>query len=61
MRTVKVNLENRSYQVVVGAGILGQAGSWLKEVGIGGRLVNGAGDFGYGLVHDSLVEDDDGG
>jgi len=39
MRTVKVNLENRSYQVVVGAGILGQAGSWLKEVGIGDRLV----------------------
>jgi len=39
MRTVKVNLENRSYQVVIGAGILGQAGSWLKEVGIGDRLV----------------------
>ncbi|MCJ7763771.1 MAG: 3-dehydroquinate synthase [Dehalococcoidales bacterium] len=39
MKTVRVNLENRSYQVVVGTDVLGQAGSWLKEVGIGDRLV----------------------
>ena len=39
MKTVRVNLENRSYQIVVGVGILRQAGSWLKEVGIGDRLV----------------------
>lgn len=39
MRVIKVNLESRSYQIFVGAGILRQAGKWLKEAGLSGRLV----------------------
>jgi len=39
MRKVKVNLENRSYPVVVGDGVLKEAGSRLKELGIDDRLV----------------------
>ncbi len=56
MRTVKVNLENRSYQVVVGAGILGQAGSWLKEVGAVDRLVIITNPVVQGLYGDGLRE-----
>lgn len=39
MKALRVNLGDRSYRVVVGAGLLGQAGSRLKELGIGDRLV----------------------
>jgi len=56
MKTIKVNLENRSYRVVVGAGILGQAGSWLKEVGAGNRLVVITNPVVQGLYGDGLRE-----
>lgn len=39
MKALKVSLGDRSYQVVVGTDALGQAGSRLKELGVGDRLV----------------------
>ncbi|MFC2001358.1 3-dehydroquinate synthase [Chloroflexota bacterium] len=39
MRKVKVKLGNNSYEIRVGAGLLTQAGHWLKEAGFSGKLV----------------------
>ncbi len=39
MRRIKLELGDRSYQILVGSGLLGQAGSLLKEAGFSGKLV----------------------
>lgn len=39
MTRVKVGLGARSYQIVIGAGLLGQASRWLKEINLSGKLV----------------------
>jgi 3-dehydroquinate synthase len=39
MNTISVKLPQNSYEIRVGAGILAQAGPWLKEKGFSGRAV----------------------
>ena len=39
MKRVKVGLGARSYQIVIGAGLLEQASRWLKEISPSGKLV----------------------
>jgi 3-dehydroquinate synthase len=39
MNTLKVTLPHTSYEIKVGAGILPQAGPWLKELGFFGKAV----------------------
>lgn len=36
MRTVRVELGERSYDIVIGDGLLGNAGPWLRELGLKG-------------------------
>jgi 3-dehydroquinate synthase len=38
MKTLSVNLGERSYPIYVGAGILGRAGEFLKRAGLGGKV-----------------------
>jgi 3-dehydroquinate synthase len=38
MQTLTVNLGDRSYPIYVGAGILEQAGEWLKQAGLRGKV-----------------------
>lgn len=38
MRTIKVNLEDRSYPIYLGDGLLARAGEFLKETGCGERV-----------------------
>lgn len=39
MKRVKVGLGARSYQIVIGTGLLEQASRWLKEINLSGKLV----------------------
>ncbi len=39
MRSVRVELGSNSYEVLIGAGLLGQTGRFLKEKGFAGKLV----------------------
>jgi 3-dehydroquinate synthase len=39
MKKVKVALGANSYEIRAGSGVMGSAGSWLKETGLGGRAV----------------------
>jgi len=39
MKTIKVDLKDRSYRIVIGAGVLREAGKRLKGLGVGDRLV----------------------
>ncbi|MDD5082622.1 MAG: 3-dehydroquinate synthase, partial [Dehalococcoidales bacterium] len=39
MKKVLVNLGNNSYQVLIGAGLLAQAGRYLREIGLTGKAV----------------------
>ncbi|HEX79144.1 MAG TPA: 3-dehydroquinate synthase [Dehalococcoidia bacterium] len=39
MKDIKVDLADRSYRVIIGAGVLKETGTSLKEIGFGGRLV----------------------
>jgi 3-dehydroquinate synthase len=47
MEKVRVNLSNNSYDVIIGAGLLAQAGARLKELGFSGKAV---------IVTDSTVK-----
>ena len=38
MRKIEVKLENRSYEILIGSGLLRQAGNWLKEIGPSDKL-----------------------
>src|SRR5262252_6220165 len=38
MQTLTVNLGDRSYQILVGAGLLARAGELLKKSGLGGKV-----------------------
>ena len=39
MKKIKVELGSNSYEVRVGAGLLGRTGFWLKEKGFSGKAV----------------------
>ncbi len=39
MQKVKVELGTSSYEILIGSGLLQQAGGWLKELGCSGRVV----------------------
>jgi 3-dehydroquinate synthase len=54
MREIKVNLEDRSYRVIIGAGVLKETDTSLKEIDIGGRLVVITNPVVRGLYGDGL-------
>lgn len=39
MKRVKVDLQQNSYEIRIGGGLLPQVGSWLKEAGLSGKAV----------------------
>jgi 3-dehydroquinate synthase len=39
MRRIRVELASRSYDILIGPGLLEQAGQWLKGIGFGDKLV----------------------
>src|SRR3972149_1228542 len=39
MRTIRVELAERSYEIRIGAGLLSRAGHWLKDIGFSGKAV----------------------
>ncbi|MBI2832330.1 MAG: 3-dehydroquinate synthase [Chloroflexi bacterium] len=47
MRTVRVNLGSNSYDILIGAGLLAEAGKFLKDAGFSGKVV---------IVTDSIVK-----
>jgi 3-dehydroquinate synthase len=56
MRKIKVELDDRSYRILIGAGLLGQVGSLLKEIGFSGKLVIITNPIVYGLYGRALKD-----
>ncbi len=56
MKRIRVNLGNRSYDVLIGGGLLVQSGRLLKETGFTGRLVIITNPLVHGL-HGGRLED----
>ncbi len=56
MRRIRVELAGRSYDILIGPGLLGQAGQWLKEIGFGDKLVIITNPVVEGLYGNSLKE-----
>ncbi len=56
MKKIRVELDSRSYGILIGPGLLGQAGQWLKEVCPGDRLVIITNPVVRGLCGDKLSE-----
>jgi len=48
MRKIKVSLDNNTYEIRIGAGVLSRTGDWLKELGFSGKLV---------IITDDTVKD----
>jgi 3-dehydroquinate synthase len=56
MMKVKVELGSNSYEIRIGAGLLGRAGLWLKETGLSGRAVIITDNTVKGLYGDALSQ-----
>ena len=56
MKKIRVELDSRSYGILIGPGLLGQAGQWLKEVCSGDRLVIITNHVVQGLCSNRLSE-----
>ena len=56
MRRIRVELASRSYDILIGSGLLKQAGQWLKEIGFSDKLVIITNPVVEGLYGNSLKE-----